>query len=153
MIEDHLEELTLEWLAGLGYQCLAGDDVSLGGKYEGRTKYSQVVLRPRLEEAIARLNPDLPYSTKTAAAEQLASYGSQSLIDGNREVYGWLRGGIPVQVIEEMISLAKELNAAKPPDDMSDEEWAFYQALEANESATRELGHPILRALAVKLTD
>lgn len=118
MIEDHLEELTLEWLAGLGYQCLAGDDVSLGGKCEGRTKYSQVVLRPRLEEAIARLNPDLPYSAKTAAAEQLASYASQSLIDGNREVYGWLRGGIPVEVIEKdghrSIKLAQIIDFESP---------------------------------------
>lgn len=63
------------------------------------------------------------------------------------------RGLTTVQVIEEMIQLAKELNSAKPPDDMTDEEWAFYQALAANESAVRELGHPVLRSLAVKLTD
>jgi type I restriction enzyme R subunit len=63
------------------------------------------------------------------------------------------RGLTTVQIIEEMIKLAKELNAAKPPHDMSDEEWAFYQALVTNESAVRELGHPVLRSLAVKLTD
>jgi type I restriction enzyme R subunit len=56
-------------------------------------------------------------------------------------------------VIEELIKLAKEINAAKPPDGMSEEEFAFYQALCENESAVREMGHPVLRALAQELTD
>ena len=33
------------------------------------------------------------------------------------------------------------------------EEFAFYQALEENESAVRGLGHPVLGALAQELTD
>ncbi|WP_254796056.1 type I restriction enzyme endonuclease domain-containing protein [Pseudomonas aeruginosa] len=36
---------------------------------------------------------------------------------------------------------------------MSEEEFAFYQALSENESAVRELGHPVLKALALELTD
>ncbi|WP_419622963.1 type I restriction endonuclease subunit R, partial [Thiolapillus sp.] len=58
-----------------------------------------------------------------------------------------------VQVIEELIQLAKEINEAKPPEGLTDEEFAFYQALVQNESAVRELGHPTLRALAHELTD
>jgi len=63
------------------------------------------------------------------------------------------RGLTTVEVIEELIKLAKELNAAKPPDGMSEVEWAFYEALAQNESAVREMGHPSLRALAQELTD
>jgi type I restriction enzyme R subunit len=63
------------------------------------------------------------------------------------------RGLTTVQVIDELVKMAKELNAAKPPSDMTDEEWAFYQALAMNESAVRELGDPVLRALAHELTD
>ncbi len=36
---------------------------------------------------------------------------------------------------------------------MSEEEWAFYQALAKNESAIREMGHPTIRAMAQELTD
>lgn len=61
------------------------------------------------------------------------------------------RGVTTVQVIEELIAMAKELNAARPPDGMSDEEWAFYQALVANESAVREMKPPALRELATEL--
>lgn len=50
-----------------------------------------------------------------------------------------------VEVIEELIGLAKEIGAPKPPNDMTEDEYAFYQALAENESAVRELGHPALR--------
>jgi type I restriction enzyme R subunit len=63
------------------------------------------------------------------------------------------RGITTVEVIEELIKLAKEINAAKPPEGLSEEEFAFYQALCENESAVREMGHPVLRALAQELTD
>ena len=56
-------------------------------------------------------------------------------------------------MIEALINLAREINADKPLDDMSEDEFAFYQALSANESAVRDLGHPVLRALALELTD
>lgn len=57
-----------------------------------------------------------------------------------------------VEVIEEMISLAKEVVSAKPPEGLSEEEFAFYQALCENESAVRQLGHPELHKLAHELT-
>jgi type I restriction enzyme R subunit len=58
-----------------------------------------------------------------------------------------------VQVIEKLIEVAKEINAARPPDGLSEEEFAFYQALSENESAVREMGCDVLRALAQELTD
>ena len=58
-----------------------------------------------------------------------------------------------LEVIEELIKLAKEVNVAKPPEGLTEEEFAFYQALCENESAVREMGHPVLRALAQELTD
>ncbi|MFC1379669.1 MAG: DUF3387 domain-containing protein, partial [gamma proteobacterium symbiont of Clathrolucina costata] len=63
------------------------------------------------------------------------------------------RGLTTAQVIEELIQLAKEISAARPPEGMGEDEFAFYQALCENESAVRELGDPILRALAHELTD
>ena len=32
------------------------------------------------------------------AVARIADYGSQSLVDGNREMYEWLRNGVPVEV-------------------------------------------------------
>ena len=63
------------------------------------------------------------------------------------------RGLTTAQVIDELINLAKEINSARPPEGMREDEYAFYQALCKNESAVRDLGDPILKALAHELTD
>lgn len=59
------------------------------------------------------------------------------------------------QLIEELIELAKKLNAqvlAGNPDGLSDYEVAFYDALESNEAAVREMKHEDLVRLARELT-
>ncbi len=58
------------------------------------------------------------------------------------------------QVIEELIQLAKDLRAAGARGDqlgLSEDELAFYDALETNDSAVKVLGEPTLRAIAREL--
>ncbi len=58
------------------------------------------------------------------------------------------------QVIEELIQIAKEMRQAQERGDnlgLSDEELAFYDALEVNDSAVKVLGDETLRAIAVEL--
>ena len=59
------------------------------------------------------------------------------------------------QVIEEMIAMAKEFNKAAQKGDelgLTPDELAFYDALSTNEASVRELGDPVLKALAQELT-
>jgi len=59
------------------------------------------------------------------------------------------------QLIEELIALAKTLNAkiqAGNPDGLTEYEVAFYDALEANEAAVRDMRHEDLVRLAQELT-
>lgn len=58
------------------------------------------------------------------------------------------------QVIEELIRLAKDMRAAHARGEelrLSEEELAFYDALEANDSAVKVLGEPTLRDIAREL--
>ena len=58
------------------------------------------------------------------------------------------------QVIEELIAIAKEMRHAQERGDdlgLSDEELAFYDALEVNDSAVKVLGDETLRTIAVEL--
>jgi type I restriction enzyme R subunit len=60
------------------------------------------------------------------------------------------------QVIEELIEIAKEMRQAQERGDnlgLSDEELAFYDALEVNDSAVKVLGDETLRTIAVELVE
>lgn len=60
------------------------------------------------------------------------------------------------QVIEELIALAKELNAASERGErigLREDELAFYDALETNDSAVAVLGDEALRAIAQELAE
>ncbi len=60
------------------------------------------------------------------------------------------------QVIEEMIALAKQMRKANERGEelkLSEEELAFYDALETNDSAVKVLGDETLRTIAREVTD
>lgn len=101
MNEDTLEQGCLEWLAGLGYQCVHGEKLSPGASDEARKRYSDVVIESHLKRAIIRLNPEIDPSQAESVSKKVASYGAQSPIDGNRELYDWLRNGVPLEVTED----------------------------------------------------
>jgi type I restriction enzyme R subunit len=61
-----------------------------------------------------------------------------------------------VQVIEELIALAKEMREANRRGEqlgLSEEELAFYDALESNDSAVKVLGEPTLKQIARELVE
>ncbi len=60
------------------------------------------------------------------------------------------------QVVEELIELAREMRAAQARGDelgLSDDELAFYDTLETNDSAVAVLGDEVLRTIARELTE
>lgn len=61
-----------------------------------------------------------------------------------------------VEVIEELIQMAKEFKKASSRGDelgLSNDEVSFYDALESNESSVRELGDATLKKIAIELTE
>lgn len=99
--ESVVEQASLEWLAGLGYTTVHGDDLSPGADDDApRRRYSDVVLKPRIRDAVARLNPGLTSKEVETATVAVSTYASQSVVDGNKEVYDWLRNGVPVDRVE-----------------------------------------------------
>lgn len=96
--EDQLvEQPAIRLFAELGWQVAtpATDDAGL----LGRDTPSDVVLIPRLRDALTRLNPALPPEAITAAMDELTRDRSAMLPEqANREVYALLKDGIPVSV-------------------------------------------------------
>lgn len=96
MNENHLELACFDWLSEVGYEVISGDEVSLGGKSQDRERFSQVVLSSRLRSALQRLNPSCSSSEIEDAFNKIAGFASQSVIDGNKALYEWLRNGVEV---------------------------------------------------------
>ena len=64
----------------------------------GRMSEREVVLTRDLRAALARLNPDLPESAREQAVEKITRIDfARSLIQHNREYYGFIRDGVPVE--------------------------------------------------------
>jgi type I restriction enzyme R subunit len=64
----------------------------------GRASERDVVLVRDLRRALERLNPDLPASAREQAVEKLTRIDfARSLLQHNREYYGFIRDGVPVE--------------------------------------------------------
>ncbi|TDG05115.1 type I restriction endonuclease subunit R [Paraburkholderia guartelaensis] len=98
--EDDVEQAMLEWLATLGWQIAHGPDISppdaktLGTE---RDSYRDVVLRHRLTDAIARLNPHIPPGARDDALRHVLNPNVPGLVNVNRQLYRWLVDGVPVE--------------------------------------------------------
>jgi len=72
----------------------------------GRASEREVVLLRDLRKAIAGLNPTLPEHALDQAIEKLISADlSRSLLQHNRESYGYIRNGVPVEWREDELAL------------------------------------------------
>jgi len=64
----------------------------------GRASEREVVLLGDLRAAIGRLNPELPDAAREQAIEKLTRIDfARSLLQHNREFYGFIRDGVPVE--------------------------------------------------------
>ena len=101
MTEADLEHTCIRWFSELGWSHAHGEAISPGGADAEREHYSQVILTGRLRDALVRLNPELATEALEEAVKRLLQYAGQSLVEANREIYTWLRDGIPVEVEED----------------------------------------------------
>ena len=110
--ESEIEVYSLDELKDLGFSCIPGpsiapdseDSISLPiadisapyGAPEKRLSYGDVVLKDTLEQAIHRLNPELPESARQIALKAVLSVYSPSLIDANESFHKMFAEGVPV---------------------------------------------------------
>jgi type I site-specific restriction-modification system R (restriction) subunit len=157
--ESVVEDAALTWLKALGYAVLHGPDIAAGEPAAERSDpdYRDVLLEGRLRQALVRLNSDLPHEALEDAYRKLrnvvqARSFAELLEQAARKYQN--RAIETAQVIEELIQLAKDMRAAGERGEqlgLSEDELAFYDALETNDSAVKVLGDDTLRAIAREL--
>jgi type I restriction enzyme R subunit len=97
--ETELELATLDLLAELGWKTLDVTGETFPGGALGREHPGEVVLRDRLDLAVARLNPDLPGEALADAVEQLIRLRPRGAeVRNNRDVWTLFRDGAKVEV-------------------------------------------------------
>lgn len=99
--EDTLtEQPVIDWLKELGYDYEYGPDLAPGGPMQERDDFRQVLLLPRLERSLRRINPDLSEKAIEKAIDQLVKFSYPNLDLANKEIYKFLTQGISIEVRE-----------------------------------------------------
>ncbi|MGI6319883.1 MAG: type I restriction endonuclease subunit R [Bacteroidales bacterium] len=94
--EDNIEQIIIQEFIELGYRYINGTDISPDGSMPER-EYNEVVLKNRLQEAIAKLNPTIPYEAQEEALRKVLRSDSPELFQNNYQFHKYLTEGIDVE--------------------------------------------------------
>jgi len=97
--ENELEQTVLSWLNGLGCTVLAGPSIAPGELLAERAEFGEVVLKTRLRDALARLNPSIDETIIDEVIRKLLHPSHVSLIRNNHTSHNYLVNGVPVDIV------------------------------------------------------
>lgn len=94
--EDHIEQVFIQEFVDLGYVYINGKTISPDGEYPER-EYAEVVLKNRLQEAIAKLNKNIPYEAQEEALKKVLRADSPELFQNNYQFHKYLTEGVDIE--------------------------------------------------------
>ena len=94
--EDHIERVIIQEFIDLGYHYVNGTDISPDGLFQER-EYNDVVLKDRLKNAIATLNPIVPAEAQEEALRKVLRSNSPTLFQNNYQFHRHLTDGVEVE--------------------------------------------------------
>lgn len=94
--EDHIEQIVIQEFIDLGYSYVNGADISPEGISQER-QFDEVVLKQRLQSAITKLNPNVPFEAQEEAVKKLLRTNSPNLFQNNYDVHKYLTDGVDVE--------------------------------------------------------
>lgn len=95
--ENDIELWAIEELENLGWNYIHGAIIAPDGKQPERTSFSDVILKGRLQEAIARNNTHIPFEAQQEALKVIGRIASPELMVNNQEFHELLTEGVPVE--------------------------------------------------------
>jgi len=121
--ESEVETAALSWFESLGYTILHGPEIAPGEPTAERDSYQEVILPRRLQDAIARLNPDIPADALEEAFRKVTLPESPSLIANNRAFHRRLVDGVEVEYRRGDGSIAGDRVRLVDFDDPDNNDW------------------------------
>src|SRR5881392_3969504 len=95
--ESVVEQCSLDWLGGLGYQILSGLSIAPGEPAAERADYKQIFLFDRLQTKLEDLNPKIPLDGLQEALRKTRLVTLPTLIENNRAFHRLLAEGVDVE--------------------------------------------------------
>jgi type I restriction enzyme, R subunit len=95
--EADIEAILIEQFQELGYARLPDAVIGPDGTAPERASYGDVILRGRLEAAVARLNPQIPPEAREDAIKRIIGDESASLVEENRRLHRAIVEGVDVE--------------------------------------------------------
>ncbi len=99
--EDDIEKILLGQFQTLGYANLPDSVIGPDGAAPERASYGDVILKARLQVAVARLNPHIPPMAREDAVKRIIGDESASLIEENRRLHRAMVEGVDVEFYAE----------------------------------------------------
>ncbi|MFM2335262.1 MAG: hypothetical protein RIS91_1265, partial [Bacteroidota bacterium] len=94
--EDNIEQIIIQEFVDLGYTYLNGADISPEGISQER-EFDEVVLKLRLQSAIAKLNYNVPFEAQVEALKKVLRTDSPNLFQNNYTFHKYLTDGVDVE--------------------------------------------------------
>src|SRR5690606_3022812 len=94
--EDHIEQLVIQELIELGYSYVNGKEISPDGLFSER-QFNEVVLKKRLLDGIARLNPNVPIDAQEEAMKKVIRASTIDLFQNNYAFHKALTEGVDIE--------------------------------------------------------
>ena len=95
--EDEIELYNLGLLETLGYSYQYGYDIQPEGQHPERESFSDILLKDRLKNAIANLNPDIPLEAREQAFQQITTLNTPDFLNNNETFHQYLTEGIDIE--------------------------------------------------------
>ncbi len=96
LTEEQIENLAIELLQNQGFDYCHGKDIAPDSDNPLRGNFDEVILKPILQDAINRLNPNIPNMAKDDALNQVLRVFSPDLMVANKEFHNLLSNGVNV---------------------------------------------------------
>ncbi|WP_433368325.1 type I restriction endonuclease subunit R [Streptosporangium sp. CA-115845] len=98
-MEEDWEAYALEWLGEWGWEPLRGTQIA--PEKGQRPSWDELVIVPRLRDAIERINPDLPQKAVNDAVNQVLRRETQRAFSANKAIHEKLTRGVTVSYRDE----------------------------------------------------
>ena len=101
LLESDIEQLAIERLEAKRWNYLYGPDIAPDGETPMRAAFDEVVLREKLERAVARLNPSVKEEVRDEAIKTVLRIASPDTLANNEEFHRLLTEGVPVSTYQD----------------------------------------------------